>query len=325
MQMVFDAEGLNHSEKIVLLAYCNYTDAHGYVWAGVERISDDTGASASTIKRMRASLKAKKLLVSKRRIDPRTGESISNLSRVNISRLEAMARPKKTYDDNAMEALTFEEDDPSETPSDLRIVQSDPGSDLRMGQSDPGPGVNLTSPKGGVNLTPNPSDEPSGSSSSGSAGTTPVPDASVDEEEGSPSAGTEQRGVLPVDLVVEATDATREEAQELVEILRPEAKKSLGGLIRRMAEKGDLEHRLWLLRRQRAPQPRTGATAASRRTVCSLHAMQGACSACRDELQEGGPMAQAVIDMYAALGADAAVLRPDLAANPAITELATTG
>ncbi|MEE2040920.1 hypothetical protein Q8791_27235 [Nocardiopsis sp. CT-R113] len=149
----------------------------------------------------------------------------------------------------------------------------------------------------------------------------PEPGDTAEEEE-SPSAET-QRGVLPVDLVVEATDATHEEAQQLVEVLRPEAKKSLGGLIRRMAEKGDLDHRLWLLRRQRAPQSRAGATGDGRAARCSLHVPSRVpCGSCRGDLAGVGAASQAVIDLYISLGPDAATLRPDLARHPKIAALA---
>lgn len=146
----------------------------------------------------------------------------------------------------------------------------------------------------------------------------------MDEEEGAPSAGTQQ-GVLPVDLVVEATDATPEEAAALVEILRPEAKKSLEGLIRRMAKKDDLTHRLWLLRRERAPQPRAGGPQGRRIThtgpSCSLHSASAPCQACRIDLNAGGPEADEIRQMYLSLGSNAAELRPDLAAHPTITTL----
>lgn len=57
INLVFQAEGLNHSEKVVLLT-------------------------------------------TKRRVDPRTGESIPNLTRINLSLLESMRRAPKEYDDN---------------------------------------------------------------------------------------------------------------------------------------------------------------------------------------------------------------------------------
>ena len=322
MQMVFDADGLSPREKCILLAYCNYTDPHGYVWAGVPRVSDDTGASESTVKRVRKDLQSRGLLATKRRVDPRSGRSTSNITRINLDRLSSMKRVRREYDDNVIEELGFEDESPDpKNPSDLRIGQIDPGADLRIGQSDPAPGLNLTSPEGQVNLTPNPSDEPSGSSSSGDSGGTPTPRSPLEEEEESPSAS--KRGVRPQDLVLEATDATTEEAQALVEALRPEATKSLGGFIRTLGSRGDLEHRLWLLRRERASEARTQASAASPRGVCSLHGIQGACPACRDDLHDGGALAQSVKDMFQNLGPDRACLRPDLAQHPALAPAAT--
>ncbi|TMZ71236.1 hypothetical protein EMG21_27620 [Klebsiella pneumoniae] len=129
-----------------------------------------------------------------------------------------------------------------------------------------------------------------------------------------------------MDLVLAATDATPDEAQQLVEILRPEAKTSLGGLIRLMAENGDLTHRLWRLRRQRASEGRTEASGGARPAVCGLHGCQLPCGPCRGDLNAGGECAQRVVDMYAGLGADAAALRPDVAGHPVIrAALAVTG
>lgn len=295
INLVFQAEGLNHSEKVVLLAYCNYTDPHGYVWAGVDRIADDTGASPSTVKRVRSALKAKNLLATKRRVDPRTGESIPNLTRINLSLLESMRRAPKEYDDNLVEALTFDSEEQSkpvdETPSDLRMDQSDPRADLRIGQSDPTPGVNLTPPYGGVNLTPNPSVHPSDSSSSGDAGASPPSKRSVEEEEGVSSS-------KPSELVRRATDATVEEAEALVEALRPEAKKSLLGFIRKLAESGDLGHRLWLLRRERAQTAAASRSRSSRLSWCEKHFSPAPCPVCAEQEQgqrEGSSSVGAVV------------------------------
>ena len=109
-----------------------------------------------------------------------------------------------------------------------------------------------------------------------------------------------------MDLVLAATDATPDEAQQLVEILRPEAKTSLGGLIRLMAENGDLTHRLWQLRRQRASEARTGAPGgAVGGPECSEHYTPLPCRVCERDvrligdldvarrlLAEQGPMAR---------------------------------
>ncbi|QKW32583.1 hypothetical protein HUT17_05535 (plasmid) [Nocardiopsis flavescens] len=142
---------------------------------------------------------------------------------------------------------------------------------------------------------------PEGSPSSSSGGT----QDSREEEEEQPSART--TGVTPLDLVLAATDATEAEARELVEILRPEAKKSLGGFIRTLADRGDLSHRLWLLRRERVPQPRTGASeAAGPDAVCAEHREPLDCPVC---VVLHPRMAQRLLDRFGP------VRRPDLVAR----------
>jgi hypothetical protein len=110
MAMVFAAEGLDGGEKLLLLAYTNYTDPHGYCWPSEQRLADDCGTSISTVARQKRSLKAKKLLKSVRRINPKTGEPISNLSRVNLPLLASMSRPNRRYDDNLMQQISFDND-----------------------------------------------------------------------------------------------------------------------------------------------------------------------------------------------------------------------
>lgn len=136
MAMVFAAEGLDGGEKLLLLAYTNYTDPHGYCWPGEERLAEDTGTSPSTVRRTKKRLIGKNLLKSIRR--PET----SNLARVNLPLLASMARARKAYDDNEIDRLSF--DSPSapasETGPDLLKGQSDlsvsQASDLRTVQSD---------------------------------------------------------------------------------------------------------------------------------------------------------------------------------------------
>jgi hypothetical protein len=160
--MVLAAEGLNGSEKLLLIAYCNHTDGRGYVTAGIPRLADETGTSERTVKRVNAALKEKKLIKSKRRVDPRTGEPIPNLTRVNLNLLAEMKRPERDYDDSLIEALTFESD---ATDTSAQVSAGDDlaqGSDLLMGQSDPDPSANLSptrcqsDPDPGDNLAPNP-------------------------------------------------------------------------------------------------------------------------------------------------------------------------
>lgn len=133
MAMVFAAEGLDGSEKLLLLAYTNYTDPHGYCWPGEERLAEDTGTSVSTVRRTKKKLIAKNLVKSERRAET------SNLARVNLPLLASMGRPRKAYDDNEVDRLSFDTP-PSGTGSDLRTVQSDlspsEGSDQQTVHSD---------------------------------------------------------------------------------------------------------------------------------------------------------------------------------------------
>ena len=119
--MVLAAEGLTGPEKLQLIAYCNHTDGEGYVTAGIPRIADETGTSPATVKRVNARLKEKKLIKSKRRVNPRTGDPIPNLTRVNLARLASMKRPGREYGDSLVEALTFEEDAPANLTADSSI------------------------------------------------------------------------------------------------------------------------------------------------------------------------------------------------------------
>ncbi|MFD9867526.1 helix-turn-helix domain-containing protein, partial [Streptomyces niveus] len=106
--MVLEAGGLDGPEKLLLIAYCNRTDDHGYCWPGQQRLADDCGTSPATVKRVKKKLVEKGLIASKRRLSPITGEPISNLTRVNIDLLAAMRRPPREYDDNVVEQLTFD-------------------------------------------------------------------------------------------------------------------------------------------------------------------------------------------------------------------------
>ncbi|PNG19435.1 hypothetical protein C1J00_25695 [Streptomyces cahuitamycinicus] len=184
MSMVLEAEGLDGPEKLLLIAYCNRTDDHGYCWPGQQRLADDCGTSPATVKRVKRKLVEKKLIASMRRVDPKTGEPITNLTRVNLELLASMKRPDKEYDDNVIERLTFDaaaprptkkrkaprgsgkapdqvmaqdEPDPVDnpgTPSDQVMAQDEPGPGLKMsptpGQPEPGEVSNLSPGRGQV-------------------------------------------------------------------------------------------------------------------------------------------------------------------------------
>ncbi|MFD9304471.1 helix-turn-helix domain-containing protein [Streptomyces sp. NPDC060048] len=176
MAMVINAAGLDGPEKLLLLAYCNRTDAHGYCWPGQSRLVDDTGTSAATVKRVKGRLIRKNLIKSVRRINPTTGESITNMTRVNLPLLNSMKRPPKDYDDNTIQQLTFEPEAPARAkrvrtvsqPADLRPAQDEPAPshgaamarDLPTAQDEPSPGLTMRphpaqdEPAGVHNLSP---------------------------------------------------------------------------------------------------------------------------------------------------------------------------
>lgn len=154
-----------------------------------------------------------------------------------------------------------------------------------------------SSSQGGTESSPlESSTEAKRESSSSSGGT----QGSPEEEEELPAARTTNS---EAEIVLAATDATEDEAWALVEILRPEAKKSLSGFIRTLAKRGDLNHRLWLLRRERAPQHRTEASGPA--AVCSAHREPLDCRVCATS-------SPAIV--LGLLRTQGPVLRPDLAA-----------
>lgn len=157
MAMVFAAEGLDASETVLMLAYCNHTDAHGYCWPGITRLADETGMSERTVKRTNSRLKARKLIKSIRRTG-KDGTPVTNLTRVNLALLNSMRRPERVYDDNLVEALTFDDETPKDA-SELLKCQSGtyPGANLAptRGQSDTWVGANLA-PKSSVETSEKP-------------------------------------------------------------------------------------------------------------------------------------------------------------------------
>ncbi|MEV0778915.1 helix-turn-helix domain-containing protein [Streptomyces sp. NPDC050428] len=135
--MVLEAGGLDGPEKLLLIAYCNRTDDHGYCWPGQQRVADDCGTSPATVKRVKKKLVEKGLIASKRRLDPRTGEPITNLTRVNIELLAAMKRKPTDYDDNVVEQLTFDAYVPLPQKKRKASKGSGQGADQVMAQDEP--------------------------------------------------------------------------------------------------------------------------------------------------------------------------------------------
>src|SRR5699024_9998644 len=146
------------------------------------------------------------------------------------------------------------------------------------------------------------------------------------EKKAAPSARPNPPSTDPaLDNVIARTGATIEEAEDVLESIEAHAERNsieIGPIARYVAgfADRDLRRHLKAVRAQRAPQARTGTPVPRTRTVCALHGIQGACPACRTELNLGGAMAQAVIDMYTNLGPDRDKLRPDLATHPVITQ-----
>ncbi|WP_051047347.1 helix-turn-helix domain-containing protein [Nocardia asiatica] len=148
MQSVFDAEGLTASEKILLLAMANYTDAHGYCRPGMERLCLMTGLSKATIIRTRTALEERNLLRHKRRTNTQ-GRSTTNRYRINLDKLREMAAPKREFDDD-FSALEFDDEPataaaaaPAVTGADQPMPDPDTPADQAMSHGETPEGVTL--------------------------------------------------------------------------------------------------------------------------------------------------------------------------------------
>ena len=191
------------------------------------------------------------------------------------------------------------EENPSSDRGDENVPPGGDGISTLGGTESAPHGGTESAPLGGTESAPHESSSEPKVESSSSSG---------EEEEESPSAEKTPRGVRPVDLIQDLTNASEDEAVALWEDLRPDVKKTPGGLIRHMAANGDLDYRLSTIRRQRAPQGRTEATEADSR--CLEHHEPIPCEACA-----GLPLAL----IRPLLHRFGPVRRPDLAArvNPA--------
>lgn len=194
--MVFNADGLTSNEKLLLLAYTEYTDPHGYCWPGMTRLAAMTGMSESTIKRTRKVLESKSLLRHQRRASA-AGDPTSNMYRINLDKLATMRAAPRTFDDNLMAALEF-----SDTPSEQQIVHPDPTPghpDPTPGQSDRGVGSGWT--HGGVTVTSYSESDPREDSS----------DPEADDGRTEPAAPEkEEKGIEPeAETVLGAVDISK--------------------------------------------------------------------------------------------------------------------
>lgn len=121
---VWEMQGITGNDKFVLLAFSKYADHHGYCYPGEERVADDCGLSLRTVQRAKANLTRMKLLKSVRRKDRKTGDPISNLTRINTELIKSMRRPPKRYDDNLIgDFIAFSESDNDghSVPSDCQV------------------------------------------------------------------------------------------------------------------------------------------------------------------------------------------------------------
>jgi hypothetical protein len=141
------------------------------------------------------------------------------------------------------------------------------------------------------------------SSSSADSGTPDVSDAT--------DAKKTTKQETNLDRIIDATGADPEEAQTLIDQIRPEVKYSLSGLVDSLIENEDMHERLRKLRADRAPRPRPARTP----TRCTRHFMPLACGACASDI-ETGDFADAV-KLLREHGPD---VRWDLAQNQALTQ-----
>lgn len=296
MQTVFDAGDLTAPQKSVLLAYCNFTDAHGYCWPGVERIADMTGLSLSGVKKVRKQLAASGLMNTVSR-GKKGGGRKTNGSRINIKRLEKMKLPPREYDDNLVAELGFEEDHEPEakvpdghTNGSREAQQRYPGGTNEGACGDPYPSVDPVV---------DPSGDPSSSASEPVEPPAPAAEAPAPKKTKKPS---------PEQIVQERTDATQDEARAVVQLVLAQAAAD-GTQVRvpyRWLEDRDhhvLAQDLATVRRPSKPAMQT----------CGLHNVlleqRGGCSSCYGDLKAGDT--ERVREHLAEVGADA---RPDLAA-----------
>lgn len=303
MQMVFDAGDLTAPQKSVLLAYCNFTDPHGYCWPGVERIADMTGLSVSGVKKIRKQLVESRLMVTVSR-GKKGGGRKTNGSRINIKRLQKMKLPPREYDDNLMAELGFEEDDEAEAP-EAKVPEGHTNGSREARQKYPG-GTNegaCGDPYPSVDPSGEPSGEPSSSSAGGHVQREPAP---VVAEKKTKSLN--EREAAERIIGERLPDSTARERAAVVDAVLAEAAsngKRITFIDRWMKGRPQLalEQDIAHVRRFADAPPLDG--------VCSEHGVSlaaGCCSSCEGDMNTGD--FEAVRKILAREGADA---RPDLA------------
>ena len=296
MQMVFDAEGLTSGEKAILLAYCNFTDPHGYCWPGVERIADMTAYSDRGVKKIRKALIERGLLATSSRVNAQ-GVRTTNITRVNLDKLASMRMPEKTYKDNVVHELEFTETTPDQ-PKGTGGTDSDQPKCTQF----PDP-VNTVPRKDGAHSSPYPSGGPSGDPSSSS---------SVTAEDTTPTTGAKEKKTkkTPEQIAIERLGCTHDEARMVVDYIEQQGD-GRGGRIRSLtwwvtnredrALAADLAH---IRRHSSAPTV----------TECGDHHQEmpaHGCPLCAGEIKAGDP--EDIARLRAHLEKVGEKARPDLA------------
>lgn len=124
MTLALYVDGLSSSEKLVLIAYAEHANRHGYAWPSAQRLADVTGLSRATVTRANASLRKRGLIKTVRRVNPKTGEPISNLTRINVDLLRSMQRRDVEEYTDLIEEITFP--GAGDTAPDLLKAHSEP-------------------------------------------------------------------------------------------------------------------------------------------------------------------------------------------------------
>lgn len=259
MQMVFDAEGLTSGEKAILLAYCNFTDPHGYCWPGVERIADMTAYSDRGIKKIRKALIERGLLATSSRVNAQ-GVRTTNITRVNLDKLASMRMPEKTYKDNVVHELEFTETTPDQPKG---TEDTDPGQPKCTEFPDP---VNTVPRKDGAHSSPYPSGEPSLEPSSSSARVEDVIDVEptpAPKKKTKPLSKDQEREQAKTLIAARLPDSTDTEREAIIDLVYAEAAakgRKIGFITTYIGGRPDalLEQDLAQVRGHQPPVPRSG-------------------------------------------------------------------
>lgn len=228
MAMVFAADGEKHGlksrHKLLLLAYANHTDAHGYCHPGIDRLMHETGMSESSVQQVNVQLRKMGLIKAVKRYSRKTKRQTTNLTRLNLPLLASMRREETSYDDNLIEEITFGPEDlglDADGDHDTGIGESSQvnegsrshtprGPDLTPQGSRPHtPGGPESGPKTsqGTSVEPPPSGPPS---HTGTEGAGPAPSA---RGEGEISQGDERTGGASVPRPRSAPDCRDQGAE----------------------------------------------------------------------------------------------------------------